>query len=58
MKEKLQMTPHQYTLLRLKQEEIENTNRPFTSHEIKSVIKENPSKKRERPEPDSITGEF
>ena len=39
-------------------EEIEKTNRPFTSHEIKSVIKENPSKKRERPEPDSITGEF
>ena len=58
MKETLQMTPHQYTLLRLKQEEIENTNRPFTSHEIKSVIKENPSKKSERPEPDSITGEF
>ena len=53
------MTPHQYTLLRLKQEEIESTNRPFTSHEIKSVIKENPSKKKkERPELDSITGEF
>ena len=44
------------TLLKLKQEEIESLNRPITSEEIESVIKNLPTNK--RPEPDGFPGEF
>ena len=43
-------------LLRLKQEELENMNRPITSTEIESVIKKTPTNK--SPGPDGFTGEF
>ena len=45
-----------YTLPKLKQEEIENLNRPTTSKEIKLVIKNLP--KKQSPGPDGFPGEF
>ena len=45
-----------YNLPRLNQEEIENINRPITSTEIKTVIKNLPTNK--NPGPDAFTGEF
>ena len=45
-----------YTLSKLKQEEIENLNRPITSKEIKLVIKNLPKNK--SPGPDGFPGEF
>ena len=45
-----------HNLLRLNQEEIENINRPVTSTEIETVIKNLPTKK--SPGPDGFTGEF
>ena len=45
-----------YNLLRLNQEEIENVNRPITSTEIETVIKNLPTNK--SPVPDDLTGEF
>ena len=45
-----------HNLLRLNQEEIENTNRPITSNEIETVIKNLPTNK--SPGPDGFTGEF
>ena len=45
-----------HNLLRLKQEEIENMNRPYTSNEIETVIKNLPTNK--SPGPDGFTGEF
>ena len=45
-----------YNLLRLNQEEIENINRPITSTEIETVIKNLPTNK--SPGPAGFTGEF
>ena len=45
-----------HNLLRLNQEAIENMNRPITSTEIETVIKNLPTNK--SPGPDGFTGEF
>ena len=45
-----------HNLPRLNQEEIENINRPITSTEIETVIKNLPTNK--NPGPDDFTGEF
>ena len=45
-----------YNLPRLNQEEIENMNRPITSNDIETVIKNLPTNK--SPGPDAFTGEF
>ena len=45
-----------YNLPKLKQEEIENLNRPITSTEIETVLKNLPKYKSAGP--DSFTGEF
>ena len=45
-----------HNLLRLNQEEIENINRPITSTEIETVIKNLPTNK--SPGPDGFIGEF
>ena len=45
-----------HNLSRLSQEEIENINRPITSTEIETVIKNLPTNK--SPGPDGFTGEF
>ena len=45
-----------YNLPRLNQEEIENMNRPVTSNEIETVVKNLPTNK--SPGPDGFTGEF
>ena len=45
-----------YNLPRLNQEEIENMNRPITSSEIETVIKNHPTNK--SPGPDGFTGKF
>ena len=45
-----------YNLPRLNQEEIENTNRPITSTDIETVIKNLPTNK--SPGLDGFTGEF
>ena len=45
-----------YNFLRLNQEELENINRPITSNEIETVIKNLPTSK--SPGPNGFTGEF
>ena len=45
-----------YNLLKLKQEETENINRPITSTDVKTVIKNLPTNK--SPGPDGFTTEF
>ena len=45
-----------YNFPKLNQEEIENLNRPITSMEIETVIRNLPAKK--NPGPDSFTAEF
>ena len=45
-----------HNLQRLKQEETENINRPITSTEIETVIKNLPTNK--SPRPDGFTGKF
>ena len=45
-----------YNFPKLNQEEIENFNRPITSTEIETVIRNLPAKK--RPNPDGFTAEF
>ena len=45
-----------HNLLRLNQEDIENINRPITSTEIETVIKNLPANKSSGP--DGFTGEF
>ena len=45
-----------YNFPKLNQEEIENLNRPITSMEIETVIKNLPANK--RPDPDGFTAEF
>ena len=45
-----------HTMPRLKQKETENVNRPITSKETKSVIKNLPTNK--SPGPDGFPGEF
>ena len=45
-----------YNLQRLNQEEIENMNRPITSNETETVIKNFPTN--QSPGPDGFTGEF
>ena len=45
-----------YNFLKLNQEEIENLNRPITSMEIETVIRNLPANK--NPGPDGFTAEF
>ena len=45
-----------YNFPKLNQEEIENSNRPFTSMEIETVIRNLPANK--SPGPDGFTAEF
>ena len=54
--EEMDKFSERYNLPRLNQEEIENMNRPITSNEIETVIKNIPTDK--SPGPDGFTGEF
>ena len=54
--EELDKFLERHNLQRLNQEEIENMNRPITSTEIETVIKNLPTDK--SPRPDGFTGKF
>ena len=54
--EEMDKFSERYNLPRLNQEEIENMNRPITSNEIETVIKNLPTNK--SPGPDGFTGVF
>ena len=54
--EEMEKFLEKYTLPRLKQEEIENMDRPITSTEIKTVIKKFLTNK--SPGPDGFVGKF
>ena len=54
--EEMEKFLEKHNLLRLNQEEIENINRPITSTEIETVIKNLPTNKSSGP--DGFTGEF
>ena len=54
--EEMDIFLEKHSHLRLNQEEIENMNRPITSTEIETVIKNVPTNK--SPGPDGFTGEF
>ena len=54
--EEMDKSLEKHNLLRLNQEEKENMNRPITSTEIETVIKNLPTNK--SPGPDGFTGEF
>ena len=54
--EEMDKFPDTHILKKLKREEIENLNRPITSEEIESVIKNLPTNK--SPGPDGFPGEF
>ena len=54
--EEMEKSLEKYNFPKLNQEEIENLNRPITSMEIETVIRNLPANK--RPGPDSFTAEF
>ena len=54
--EKMEKFLEKYNFRKLNQEEIENLNRPITSIEIKTIIKNLPANK--SPGPDGFPGEF
>ena len=54
--EEMEKFLEKYNLPKLNQEEIENLNRPITSMELESVIKNHPTNK--SPGPDGFPGEF
>ena len=54
--EEMEKFLEKYNLPKLNQEEIENLNRPITSMELESVIKNHPTNK--SPGPDGFTAEF
>ena len=54
--EEMDKSLEKYNLLKLKQKEIENLNRPITSTEIKTAIRDSPANK--IPGPDGLTIEF
>ena len=54
--EEMDKVLERYNIPRLNQEEIENMNRPITSNEIETVIKDLPTNR--SPEPDGFPGEF
>ena len=54
--EEMDKSLEKYNLLKLKQKEIENLNRPITSTEIKTIITNLPTNN--SPGPDGFTAEF
>ena len=55
--EEMEKFLEKYNLPKLNQEEIENLNRPITSMELETVIRNLPAKKKS-PGPDGFTAEF
>ena len=54
--EEMDKFPEKYNFLKLNQEEIEDLNRPITSMEIETIIRNLPANK--SPRPDGFTAEF